>query len=399
MCFSKISDQMADINALPKEILYSIFKMLNIKEKIGVERVCKLWQKLLTDLLSKQNSIKVNRGRVLSIVYGCSDHKHNQMTGEIDFIQISNSNIICCQKILNIEKLLPIMKRCINLMSISLEYCDIDFKSLFWMIEKSPKLECLSLIEINGFNSFEWEVIVKKLGKNLKHLLINYCDSITSQSLIPIVPQLQELYFIYQVLPLNDIFDYLGPDIRKIMIIHSMISNVNAIKSLVKGWGQSITHLSLANTSTNDEIESLSLICKYLKNLEYLSIGFEAHKLAISSIIELKKLTKLELKVNIFQWFAILRLPSNSLNGIQYLYLNVSFGSFVLMAITRVFINLKELKLFFKCKHKRTQFRKNGAVYYVCNLCDIKFLKMISDMKYLIRVQLNGKTYTKKIRN
>jgi len=387
------NDQKLYLDDLPNELLYMILKNLSIKEKISVERVCKKWRELLQSLYLSHNSIRINNGWSLGHFNGCSDQTHSERTGDVNFLR-KWSDFWSFRNELTKTVLSPIMKRCPNFKSIHLENCRIDYETFLWMIEESPKLECIALIEISGFCLTEWQLIAQKLAKKLKHFAVSDCENIFSQGLVPIIPPLEELVILYHPIPLSDVLSYLGPNIRKLSVKCCEDSNVDAIKSLALGYGKNITHLTIDDPWIDDEIQTLKLVCRYLRNLEYLSIGFGAFSPAIRPIIELKKLRHLELNANLDRWCGILSLPQNSMNRIQTLLLNAYFGPQYLVGIENIFPNLRHLKLYFYCDCHSTV-----RMYYNCHSCHQKCFVFIDKLKYLKHVWLNGESYVKKIKN
>jgi hypothetical protein len=394
MSLSKISAEKFDINSLPNELLYLILKNLSIQQKILAERVCRKWQQLIQSLYLTHTSLRINNGWSLGHYVSCSDSHHNQTNGDINFIE-KTSNFWSFRNELNKSRLTPILKRCPNFKSIHLENCRIDSEAFLYLIEKSPKLECLALIEINGFCVNEWQQVVNKLGKKLIHFSISDCQTIYSESLMPIIPQLQELFIHYQQTPLNETLSHLGPNIRKLALKCCEDSNVNTIETLASGYGQNITHLTIDDPWIDDEIKTLQLVCRHLKNLEYLSIGFGALSPAIRPIIELKRLRHLELNANLDRWSGIKSLPLNSMNGIESLLLNAYFAPKYLNGIENIFPNVKRLRLFYYCDCTETI----RMCYYYCESCHKICFVFINKMKFLRLIQLNGQKLVKRFKN
>lgn len=378
------------IDSLPNELLYLILNNLSLKEKIGVEMVCRKWSEVLKSLYLSQNSLHISNGWSLNHFEGCSDQKHNDRTG-IYLINKYYYNLWSFSNQIDRQLLAPILERCLNIKSIRLENCYIDCQTFLWLIEMCPKLECLALIEIIGFSEPEWMVVAEKLNQRLKHFAISDCQYIYCKSLIPILPSLEELTVLYNMSPLNQLLANLGPNIRKLSIKCCEDLNIETIKALVFGNGKQLIHLTIDDPWIEDEKQTLELICRHMHSLQYLSIGFGSMTTTVRPIIELKELRQLEVNSSLERWTDMSGL---TMAKVENLLLNAYFSPKHLSGIEKVFPNLRKFSIYFQCECEP---KVMVYMYYsICKKCNDLCFQFIPKLKFLKYFSLNGEMFYRK---
>lgn len=383
-------DNQLTINDLPNEILFAIMQNLSIKEKMGIERVCKKWQQVIIKLLETQKELQFITGWPIVKYAGCKHHQHHDDFGNIKLhTPVFKVYDTVFSHQLTKDVLSLIMKRCTNIKNLYLSNCHINIDTFLWLLEQCPHMECLSLIEISGFQSSDWPLIKKMLGENLIHLAVSDSNNFFTENILDIIPQLHHLTIYHYSHSLVDLFSNLGPNLTKLSIKNCENLNVTAVKTLMSGYGTNVTDLEIDDPWLKSEAKVLELICDNMKNLVRLSVAFGAKSIHVQPLLKLKNLKHLELTATIERWSQMLLL---SMPNIESLLLNAFFGPSKLVGIEKVFPNCQKMIINYYCQCDSIILGPKP----ICSQCKSICLNAVRRIPHLTIMQLNGMQYEKK---
>jgi hypothetical protein len=185
---------MLTINDIDEYSLIIIFNLLNVREKIAIERVCIKWHKIIGSLLIQQKGLKLSR---IPHWMACNDSNHSTNGGDIcDYLNYPNNEF-------KVKKILiTIFRKCPNIKCIELKWSSVELKEglkLFsWLLWLCPNLQCLRVYVNDKKINHGFGKAIELMGNNLTHLAAYQSSNwVTNPSninlLLKSMPNLQQL--------------------------------------------------------------------------------------------------------------------------------------------------------------------------------------------------------------
>jgi hypothetical protein len=134
------------IDSLDDYFLVNLFSLLNVKEKIAIERVCKRWLTIIRELLLKQNGLGTTFP--LEEDWFCLDSSRDHCVngGDIrEALVMSNGWFYDLTHQKSINNLEFISQKCPNVKCLHINHCIIDSKSLKKLLDFFPSVDCIHL--------------------------------------------------------------------------------------------------------------------------------------------------------------------------------------------------------------------------------------------------------------
>lgn len=173
------------------------------------------------------------------------------------------------------EDLCSVLIRCPNIEYLYVCDCTISAATLEWIVSQLKRIKCLSLIAVQGLNSWEWDRVWMALADHqLTHFTLcdNHLADIEISKLIESSQSLSELHLGYYRHPLTHLFCNLSEKLSKLSLIECLRTNLDALKGLVYGKASNISDLVVFKVPTYDEnilSEFIGIKMNRLKRFSY----------------------------------------------------------------------------------------------------------------------------------